>query len=706
MGISHAQTPPTATPDDAAAAAPVQIVVQGAAASYDARRYDTAAKIVVNKDELQKFGDATVADVLKRQPGITVDGNGVISMRGLGNGYTQILLNGEKVAPGFSIDSLSPDLIEKIEILRSATAEHRTDSIAGTINIILKKVTRRSQNTAKVSLTNARGRWTPAVSLEIAEPGETLSYSLLAALSQRDFLVTTHEQTTGLNAAGQPDLARVSGLRMTGHADIVSLTPNVDLKMQGGDKLSLQTFLSNTQTHKDLSSNSLTTLGDPLDYASDRQLTNEQVTQLRADLTWTHKIDSDSDLELKLKAESNQRHTDFNELGYSDTGNLNLEDNTPSDAHDRSLQSSGKYTNHLLSEHALVMGWDGEASRRNEDRVQTLSALNGVDGSYSALDFDATIRRLGVYLQDEWTPSEQLSVYLGIRGERIDMETRGNLFDTIGDDEHMLSPLMQLLWKLPDTEDDQIRAGLSRTYRPPELADLVPRPYTSTNNSPTNPDTRGNPALRPERALGLDLAYERNWESGAMFSLGGYLRKIDSHFRDDVVLEGTRWVSYPVNGGHATIRGVELDGKFSLRSLLPKAPKVDIRFNLTRNWSSVDDVPGPNNRVEDQPRLTSTLGADYQASQSWTMGAAYTFKTGDIIRTAPNLIDITGYRRELDMYAVHQFSPKTKLRMTLSNVLHQDLLNGTRYFDSQQQIQVLQYRETPVMLRAALECTY
>ncbi|HWW70036.1 MAG TPA: TonB-dependent receptor [Duganella sp.] len=709
IGLSHAQTraEAIATPDGAAATAPMQVVaVQGTAASYDARRYDTAGKIVVDREELQKFGDATVADVLKRQPGIAVDGNGAISMRGLANGYTQILLNGEKVAPGFSIDSLSPDLIEKIEILRSATAEHRTDSIAGTINIILKKAARRSQNTAKASLANARGRWTPGVSLEISERGEALSYSLLGALNRRDFLVTTREQTTGLNAAAQPDLARVSGMRMTGRTDTISLTPNAELKMRGGDSLSLQTFLSRTQTDKDLGGNSLTTLGDPLDYASNRQLTDERVTQLRADLAWTHKIASGSTLELKLKAESNKRDTDFNQRGFSDTGRLDLEDHTLSHAHGRSLQSSGKYTNRLFGKHALVMGWDGEAARRNEDRLQTLSALNGADGGYSALDFDATIRRLGVYLQDEWTPSERLSVYLGIRSERINMETRGNLFDTIGHREHMLSPLMQLLWKLPDTEEDQIRAGLSRTYRPPELAALVPRPYTSTNNSQTDPDTRGNPALRPERALGLDLAYERNWKSGAMLSVGGYLRKIDAHMRDEVVLEGARWVSYPVNGGRATIRGVELDGKFPLRSLLPRAPKVDIRFNLTRNWSRVDDLPGPDNRVGDQLRLTSTLGADYQASQRWTLGAAYTFKTGGAVRSGPHLVDITGYRRELDMYAVRQLGPRAKLRMTLSNALHQDLLNGTRYFDAQQQRQVLQYRVTPVVLRAALEWTY
>src|SRR5258706_4936776 len=62
------------------------------------RRDSTAAKIIVNRDEILRFGDTTVLDVMKRLPGVTVGGAGGrgsdIRMRGLGGGYTQILLNG------------------------------------------------------------------------------------------------------------------------------------------------------------------------------------------------------------------------------------------------------------------------------------------------------------------------------------------------------------------------------------------------------------------------------------------------------------------------------------------------------------------------------------------------------------------------------------------------------------------------------------
>jgi iron complex outermembrane receptor protein len=91
------------------------------------RRQSTAAKIIVGRDEIDRFGDSTLGDVLKRLPGVTIQGRpgrgGAIRMRGLGNGYTQILLDGERVPPGFSLDSISPDQVERIEILRAPTAE-------------------------------------------------------------------------------------------------------------------------------------------------------------------------------------------------------------------------------------------------------------------------------------------------------------------------------------------------------------------------------------------------------------------------------------------------------------------------------------------------------------------------------------------------------------------------------------------------------
>ena len=76
-------------------------------------------------------------------------------MRGLGAGYTQILLNGDPVAPGFSIDSIDPALIERVEILRNTTAEFSAQAVAGSINIILKKTAGSAKKEFKAAIAHS-----------------------------------------------------------------------------------------------------------------------------------------------------------------------------------------------------------------------------------------------------------------------------------------------------------------------------------------------------------------------------------------------------------------------------------------------------------------------------------------------------------------------------------------------------------------------
>jgi outer membrane receptor for ferrienterochelin and colicin len=109
------------------------VEVNGAASTYDLRRDDTASKIVVNHGEIVKYGDTNILDVLKRVPGVTVSGGGgrggAIRMRGQGSGYTQVLINGERAPAGFSMDALAPDSVERIEVLRAASAEFSTQRL-------------------------------------------------------------------------------------------------------------------------------------------------------------------------------------------------------------------------------------------------------------------------------------------------------------------------------------------------------------------------------------------------------------------------------------------------------------------------------------------------------------------------------------------------------------------------------------------------
>lgn len=435
-------------------------------------------------------------------------------------------------------------------------------------------------------------------------------------------------------------------------------------------------------------------LGVPLPIRSNTQLTEERRTQLRAGLEWVHRFSPGSTLNLKLDLSQTRLGADFHERGWDEGGALDLVDHTASGVRERSVTNSGRHTQRLNDAHVLVLGWEAGRTTRWEDRRQALRQGGGQAALH--FDFDAAVDRLALFAQDEWTVSEALALYLGLRGERLDLATTGRDFAPVQRRDDVVSPSFQLLWKLPGAPGRQVRAALSRTYKAPAAMSLVPRPFTSTNNSELDPDERGNPYLWPELALGLDAAFERHWSSGAMFSLGGYLRRIDDVTYDGLALENGRWVRYPVNGGQAMLRGLEFDTRFKLL-------ETDVRFNLTRNWSDRRDLPGPDNRVAEQLRLSGTLGADVQVSSRWTTGASYSYKRGGATRLSLYRHAISGSRHELDAYALAAIAPGWKLRMAVTNALADDAVTGTRYVDAAGTRQVLQTRTMPATLRASLE---
>ncbi len=713
-GLSHTSpaatasdvTPPSAT-TKAAAASPAEPVtlerIEVTGARYDARRNDTAARIVVNRQELLRHGDITLTDALKRLPGVTVGSSGGIALRGMGNGYTQILVNGHKPPAGFDIQSLSPEMIERIDIIRSATADMRAESIAGTINIVLAAIARKAGRKLKLSLGNSNGKWLPQISWQQSWQDDYRSRALNATASRRAFLVEETGIETGQDARGVANLLRTTALRSEGFRDVLSVAPSLDLKLENGGNVSVQGHLDASNYNKYVGIDWRTLQGPELEHVAYDQFTGIDVVQLRGDINWTHDFDNGGSFTTQLRLGGNHERSRFREQGYAVDGTRNLEDHTDGRLRVYGVNSAGEYAFAPLGDHRVELGWEGSVDRRRETRVQHLLPIGGAPEYFSDLSFDAQVRRLAFYGQDDWALSPRWSMYLGLRGERIETISNGNAFDRIHNRATILSPVLQSLLKLPGSDNHQVRLGVSRSYKSPTLRRLIPRPYTSTNNRPLNPDQQGNPDLRPELATGLDLAYEKYWSDGAQLSLGGYLREIEGVVRSETRLIDGRWVSSPFNGDDATAWGLEMDTRFRLNQLIGSAPALEIRFNATRNWSEVDGLPGPDNRLDQQPRLSSTLGADYQISPAWTMGASYSYRSGGAVRTTLFQIDSESARREFDAYALWTMSDNTRLRLSVSNMLEQDIVTGTEYFREDGAQQTERRRQTPVIVRVQLE---
>lgn len=123
-----------------------EIVVQ-AQIGFRNRSEEAQPTLVYDEEYFQRFEPLTAGDALKRVPSVTflsdvIESDGA-RLRGLDPGYTQVLINGEKV-PGsnadrsFFLDRIPAELIDRVEIIRSPSARRTADAVAGTLNIVLR----------------------------------------------------------------------------------------------------------------------------------------------------------------------------------------------------------------------------------------------------------------------------------------------------------------------------------------------------------------------------------------------------------------------------------------------------------------------------------------------------------------------------------------------------------------------------------------
>lgn len=695
-----------------------RVEVKADANAYDPRRDDTASRIVVSNEEIRRYGDTSVLDVFKRLPGITVGGGGgrgagEIRMRGLGSGYTQILINGERAPAGFDIDQLSPEVIERIEILRAASAEFSTQSIAGTINIVLKRTVRTAQREARIGYGRSSEARNPNASLQWSDRAGTLSYTLGATAWGYRFDRPSPYEEARFDPQGRPTQLRLTQQNDRGSPAGLNVTPRLNWTLGNGDTIGWQTMVTYTRNDYHGDAVTATALGAPPPYDVRDMDSDGNHAMLRSDVNWVRNLEQGAKLDLKLGANGLRTRGHWREFDYRrDDGTDRLaRDSTVRSATDESgLTSVGKYSMPWKEGHALSMGWDAGYTRREDARREAeVFPLAGREADADER-YDATIARLALFVQDEWNLTRAWSMYAGLRWEGIETVSEGNTFDSTSNRASVLSPLAQTLYKIPDSRD-QVRLALTRTFKAPSAGNLIPRRFTTPNNSQTDPDYRGNPELQPELATGIDAAYEHYWAGNALLSASVSVRRIDDYTRQGLFVEDGRWIQTPVNDGDALTRSLELEAKFPLAALLPgrpaAVPAIDLRASVARNWSRVDAVPGPDNRLDQQVPLSANLGLDYKSRDGrLSAGASFAFKSGGPVRVNLEQSRYQSARRDLDVYAVWKFDAQYQLRMALANLLAQDGVSQAWYRDGSGVQRRTAWSEGYTMARVTLETRF
>lgn len=149
------------------------------------------ALTVIDREEIEKWGASSVADVLRSVTGVAITQNGgpaglaTIRLRGAETRHSMVLIDGLRVGDPsstggeFDLSFLNPNDIERIEILKGPqSALYGSEAIGGVVNIITRKGKRAPQS----SVTLEGGSYgTRSVQASTSGGTPTLNYAFAAS---------------------------------------------------------------------------------------------------------------------------------------------------------------------------------------------------------------------------------------------------------------------------------------------------------------------------------------------------------------------------------------------------------------------------------------------------------------------------------------------------------------------------------------------
>nr|WP_246490954.1 TonB-dependent receptor [Chitinivorax tropicus] len=641
------------------------------------RRNETAGKIIVGREEIERFGESNVGSLLRRLPGISYTGKagrpGEIKMRGMGGGYTQILIDGEKMPPragrAVSVDMLPAEMIERIEIVRSATAENSAQAIAGTINIVLREDVRRSFTSVRAGINGEAGRASPQVSFQKNGKFDGMSYLLAGAVNRRALFDDGREMVRRLDSSGQVLEDQVESSIRQGYSKEINLSPRFSWRWTNGHQLTLTPFVMASRTRTSGQVGLDQQVGVPVFQTADQQ--NERSNQMwRLMGNWSHRAEDGRRLTARVSGYNGLSRASRYRTERDGAGRLSRWVDDDGSTRYQGASLGGKWSTPWQDAHTLSVGGDASLGMRREQRTILENGVPSRREDGTALH--SREQQMALFIQDEWETSPTLSLNAGLRWEQVKLQAddHGN---TRRNQSQVLSPSLHTLWRFDEKHGQQLRFSLARTFKTPNLSDLSSRLVRSHDNNPTSPDSLGNPALKPELSWGYDVAYEHYLSENGLLSANLFMRDIRDLIRRRTTQRDGRWVRQPINVSKARSYGMELELKHHLNVLWPQLPAVEVKGNYSRLFSKVYDLPGPDNRLDEQPRQLANLGGDYRFKASpFSVGMNVSWTGGYDVQTSEQQRAHIAAKQSTDIYMVWHADRDTKLRATVGNIEQRD----------------------------------
>ncbi|MEZ5443820.1 MAG: TonB-dependent receptor [Lysobacterales bacterium] len=689
------------------------IVVQGEIAYRD-RSDSTAPVLVYDLEYFQRFEPLTVGDMLKRVPGVGFVSDilefDAVQLRGLDPGYTQILINGKRVPGGgldrsFFVDRIPAELVDRIEIVRSPSANRSGDAVAGALNIVLRDAYEFDGAYVRAGALNFRDGETKGTFGAVAG-GEFGGGRLLGGVNvqgrynPKQKLSLRFDEPGGEldNREDQSDIR--DG---TDYSANLSYTTDIGEDRFSFSALAVRTEREETERsleYNDRNSTSRDHLLSENDQFEDIDTRNYAVEASYAfdalggrneiDAGWASFTDDIVNTEVETGYDDDDTPPSFDEL----EGERELED-----LEDREWSLGFAHVRGVGDGVEMELGLDYNDKQR--DFVLEVSEV-ATDEEGAPLppfsDFDRFAseieeQRIDPYLMFSGR-GQAFSWEAGLRYEHTDVSVRAD-GQRVDNDYAELLPSAHLKFELD--EQQRISASVARTVRRPSFDFLDP---TLLDGEFGDNDFFGNPRLDPETAWGFDLGYEHrigrrgvvgfnvfyrdvqdlielvNTGAPSEESLDDYADDIED-FLDENPGAGPGSPGYPefdpdsfvytaANVGDGSVYGFEFDLSMPLDAL--GLEYTGVFANYAWLDSEVDDDLGER-RFNNQARYVYNLGF-IQDLPGWgaSFGASYR-KQGEAFARVLAEEVTTRYGGDLEVFIEKRFGDRATVRLTASNLL-------------------------------------
>jgi outer membrane receptor for ferrienterochelin and colicin len=579
-----------------------------------------------------QYGDQSIMDALRRAAGFQLPtpgqgprgGGGASGMRFRGGAGPTFLINGEPVQGGprggmSIIDTITPEMIERIEVVKQPSVAQASVASSAVINIILKEpLDSRISGSIKVGYgkyedSEKQSKSEQKISLQADGRENQWSYSVSANQMWVDNTSLTKTETS----AGTREQSR------TVNRSMQMFSPRLQYDLDDQQKLIAELFYRNIK----------------MDGYSANQTQDDKNDSIRLNTRYERK---DKDLSDKIRL-SVERQTET-QLTRSPQNTI--------------------YTDETIHEYGLA--YDG---MRKLDPTRQIKF--GVDTRSSNLDSNVSNRldeqRYALYAEGSWRFTDRQTITLGARQEWLN---RSGLVDY--QDQH-LSPVLAYRFDL--TEQWSIQTNLSQAFNSPKTDRLIPNVTVSTDSdagSLNNPDRGGNPDLKPEKTSAVESTLAYDSANGGM-SLTAYHREIKDYIEKVIALEGSRYVERPQNQNQATTYGVELSGRYALKQT-DAGHSFMLNGQISTIRAKVEDEQHNERLVSDVAPYNASAGLSYNFKPwqlSTSMNVSYTPEFTRGLDGQP-YDRTTNQRFGLDLSATKRFTGGWAASLNLNNLLSTD----------------------------------